>query len=210
MNTHESSPAVAAVVLAAGGSSRMGEPKQLLPVNGQPMVRRAVEAACDAGLAQVVVVVGASAPAVASALDGLRVHLVYNDAWAEGMSTSLRAGLAALSPEVGAALVVLADQPGLSGDLLRQIVARYRASEAPIVVPYYHGQRGNPVLFHRRLFAELAQIEGDRGGRVLVDRYTDQVERIDMDDAAVVRDVDTRQDYYLTVVQDSGHIIEEQ
>jgi molybdenum cofactor cytidylyltransferase len=195
VNVNESSSPVAAVVLAAGGSSRMGEVKQLLPVDGRPMVRRAVEAVCNAGLAQVVVVVGASAPAVTAALDGLEIDVVRNDDWAEGMSTSLRAGLAALGPEVGAAFVVLADQPGLSGDLLRLLLSRYRTSRAPIIVPYYQGQRGNPVLFDRCLFAELAGVEGDRGGRLVVERHADRVEVVDVDDAAVVRDVDTRQDY---------------
>lgn len=180
----------------------MGEPKQLLPVDGKPMVRRAVEAACAAGLAQVVVVVGASATEVANALGGLDVDLVRNDDWAEGMSTSLRAGMAALQPEVVAVLVVLADQPGLGGDLLRLLVTRHQASGAPIVAPYYHGRRGNPVLFDRRLFAELARVEGDRGGRVILDRYADEVERVDVDDAAVVRDIDTRQDY-TTIIEES-------
>lgn len=182
-------------MLAAGGSSRMGELKQLLPVDGRPMVRCAVEAACDAGLAQVVVVVGAGAPAVITALEGLDVDLVRNDEWAKGMSTSLRVGLAALDPTVNAAFVVLADQPGLSAELLRVLVTAYRASGARIVVPYYRGQRGNPVLFDRQLFAELARVEGDRGGRAVVDHHADEVEVVDVDDIAVVRDVDTRQDY---------------
>ncbi|MBN1660018.1 MAG: nucleotidyltransferase family protein [Anaerolineae bacterium] len=202
VNVNEPSSPVAAVVLAAGGSSRMGELKQLLPVDGRPMVRRAVEAACDAGLAQVVVVVGAGAPAVTTALEGLDVDVVRNDDWAEGMSTSLRAGLAALAPEIGATFVVLADQPGLSGNLLRRLVSRYKASGAPIVVPYYGGQRGNPVLFGRRFFAELARVEGDRGGRVILARHGDEVEAVDVDDVAVVRDVDTRQDYAAIVEEE--------
>jgi molybdenum cofactor cytidylyltransferase len=197
VNVNESSSPVGAVVLAAGGSSRMGELKQLLPVDGRPMVRCAVEAACDAGLAQVVVVVGAGAPAVTAALEGLDVDVVRNDEWATGMSTSLRAGLAALDPEVGAAFVVLADQPAVNAELLRVLVAARRASGARLVVPYYRGQRGNPVLFDRQLFAELARVEGDRGGRAIVDQHADEVHVVAVDDSAVVRDVDTRQDYDL-------------
>jgi molybdenum cofactor cytidylyltransferase len=186
---------IAAIVLAGGSATRMGELKQLLPFGGQPMVRRVTEAACAAGLAQVVVVVGAQAEAVAEALSGLPVDLAVNSAWARGMSTSLRAGLEALRPEIGAALVVLADQPGLTRDLLRALIDRYRASGAPIVAPVHLGQRGNPVLFDRGLFPQLLAVEGDQGGREIIARYQDEMEGVEMDDPAVVLDVDTRQDY---------------
>jgi molybdenum cofactor cytidylyltransferase len=186
---------VAAIVLAAGGSSRMGQAKQLLPLGGQPMVRCAVEAVCSAGLAQVVVVVGAHAGAVAGALTGLPVDIVVNPAWAEGMSTSVRAGLNALRPEAQAVVMVLADQPALTPDLVEALLVRYWATGAPIVAPFYRGQRGNPVLFDRSLFPELLAVEGDRGGRALFDRYAQQVERLEVDDPAVVTDIDTHQDY---------------
>lgn len=189
------SPPVAAVILAAGGSTRMGELKQLLPIGGQPMVRRTAAAVCAAGLAQVVVVVGAQAEAVEAALDGLPLDLVRNPAWAEGMSTSLRAGLAALRPEIQAALVVLADQPYLTPAVLTALVERYRAGGAPIVAPVYRGRRGNPVLWDRALFAELAAAEGDRGGRLLLLHYEAQLDLLELDDPAVLLDVDTRRDY---------------
>jgi molybdenum cofactor cytidylyltransferase len=194
-------PPVAAIVLAAGGSSRMGEPKQLLQVSGQPMVRHAVEAACAAGLAQVVVVVGAHARAVVAALADLPAEIVVNDEWAGGMSTSLRAGLAALAPGVGAALVVLADQPSLTRGLLRALVARYRATGAPIVVPVYGDKRGNPVLFDRELFPELMAVQGDRGGRGLLERHHDEVEWFEAGDPAVLRDIDTPEDYRAVIEQ---------
>ena len=186
---------VAAVVLAAGGASRMGELKQQLPVGGQPMVRRVSEAVCAAGLAQVVVVVGAQAEAVTAALAGLPLDVVVNEAWAEGLSTSLRAGLGALRPEIQATFVVLADQPALTPGLLRSLVAHYRATGAPLVVPFYQNRRGNPVLVDRRLFAEMQTIEGDRGARVLLARYQDVLEQVDVDDPAVVNDVDTPKEY---------------
>jgi molybdenum cofactor cytidylyltransferase len=196
MTTQErTAPQVAAVVLAAGGASRMGELKQLLPVGGQPMVRRATEAVCAAGLAQVVVVVGAQAEAVTAALAGLPLDVVVNEAWAEGLSSSLRAGLGALRPEIQATLVILADQPALTPGLLRTLVDRYRATGAPLVVPFFQGRRGNPVLVDRRLFAEMQTIKGDRGARVLLARYQDALERVEIDDPAVVNDVDTPEEY---------------
>jgi len=186
---------VAAVLLAAGGSRRMGQSKQLLPIDGQPMVRRVAQTVCQAGLAQVVAVVGAEGERVARALAGLDLEIVHNQAWARGMSTSVRAGMEALRPEIEAALLVLADQPGLTLEALQALVEAYRATRAPIVAPYYRGRRGNPVLFARSLFADLGQVEGDQGGRALLVRHEQEVVRVDLDDAAILLDVDTRQDY---------------
>jgi len=186
---------VAAIVLAAGGSTRMGRPKQLLPVGGQPMVRHVTEVVCATGLAQVVTVVGAHAEAVVQALAGLPVDVVVNEAWAEGLSTSVRAGLGALRPEIQAVLMILADQPALTPDLLQALAARYQTTWAPLVVPFYRGQRGNPLLFDRTLFPELLAVKGDQGGRALIARHERELERVDVDDPAVIMDVDTRRDY---------------
>ena len=186
---------IAAVILAAGGSTRMGETKQLLPIDGQPMVRRVVAATCAAGLAQIVVVLGAHAPAIEQALAGLAVDIVYNEDWEEGMSTSLRAGLGALRADVEATMVILADQPNLTPELLQTLAGRYRTNRAPIVVPLYEGQRGNPVLLARTLFPELLAVEGDKGGRMLITTYRDQVDFVQVTDPAVIVDVDTRADY---------------
>jgi 4-nitrophenyl phosphatase len=186
---------VGAVVLAAGESRRMGEPKQLLPVGGLPMVRRVTEAVCAAGLAQVVVVIGAQAEAVGQALAGLPVEQVLNERWPEGMTTSLHAGLRALRPEIRAALVVLADQPGLTAELIRAVVDCYHATGAPVVAPFYREQRGRPVLFDRALFPELLAAAGNKDRREVIARHQDQMARLEVSDPAVFRDIDTRQDY---------------
>ena len=188
-------PKVAAVVLAAGGSTRMGTPKQLLMVRGRPMVRRVSETVCAIGLEQVVVVVGAHRDAVMEALDGLAVTVVVNDDWFCGLSSSLRAGIGALRPEIQAALFVLADQPALTPELLSTLVDRYSATGAPIVAPVHKGKRGNPVLFDRALFPELMAVEGDRGGRVLLLRHEQELEMVETNDPAVLMDVDSWQDY---------------
>lgn len=189
------STAIGGVILAAGGSSRMGQPKQLLAIGGQPMVRRVTETVCSAGLGQVLVVVGAQAKAVQEILAGLPVDIVVNDDWVEGMATSLRAGVSALRPEIEATLVILADQPALATNLIGALVTRYQATRALIVAPFYKAQRGNPVLFDRSLFPELLAIEGDRGARELISRYEHALERVELEDAAVILDVDTRSDY---------------
>jgi molybdenum cofactor cytidylyltransferase len=186
---------IAAVVLAAGSSERMGQPKQLLAIDGQPMVRRVVEAVCGAGLDQVVVVTGAHAGEVGRALVGLPVEVVLNSDWQVGMSTSLRAGLAALRPEIQAVFIVLADQPALTPQLLESLATRYRATGAPIVAPIHRRKRGNPVLFDRRLFPELLRVAGDQGGRAILARHAARVEQVEVEDTAVLFDVDTRQDY---------------
>jgi molybdenum cofactor cytidylyltransferase len=191
----ESQAEIAAIVLAAGGSVRMGRPKQLLPIACQPMVRRVVEAVCSAGFDQVVVVTGAHADEVAEALQDLPVELVTNKAWTKGMSASLRRGLLALRPGIQAALIALADQPALTSQVVSDLVDRYRTTRAPIVAPTYEGRRGNPVIFDRSLFAELLMVEGDKGGRALLDRYASQVEKVELDDPAALFDVDTFEDY---------------
>jgi len=173
----------------------MGEPKQLLPVRGKSMVRWVTEAVCAAGLAQVVVVVGAQAEAVGQALAGLPVEQVLNERWPEGMTTSLHAGLRALRPEIRAALVVLADQPGLTAELIRAVVDCYHATGAPVVAPFYREQRGRPVLFDRALFPELLAAAGNKDRREVIARHQDQMARLEVSDPAVFRDIDTRQDY---------------
>jgi len=188
-------PEIAAVVLAAGASSRMGEPKQLMPVGGRPMVRRVTEAVCAAGLGQVIVVVGAHAGAVQQAVDELPVETVVNANWIEGMSSSLRAGVLALRPEIRAVVIVLADQPALTPDLLRALAVCYQKTGSQIVAPYYGGQRGNPVLFDRALFPELLALGGDRGARELLVRREQEIERVETNDPMLLADVDTREDY---------------
>jgi molybdenum cofactor cytidylyltransferase len=173
----------------------MGQLKQLLPVGSRPMVRQVTKAVCEAGLDQVVVVVGAQADAVSQAVASLTVDTVVNEAWADGMSTSVQAGLRAVRPEIQAVLLVLADQPALTSDMIRTLVARYQATRALIVAPYYQGRRGNPVLFDRALFAELLAVKGDHGGRLLINSHQEQVERVDINDPAVIMDIDTRHDY---------------
>jgi molybdenum cofactor cytidylyltransferase len=190
-------PRVAAVVLAAGASRRMGQLKQALPVgrHGVPMLRRAAQVASNAGITQVVVVLGCHAEALAPLLDGLAVERVVNPVWDQGLSTSVRAGLEALRPEIDTALFLPVDQPGLTSAMLKALVARHILTEAPIVVPRHAGQRGTPVLFARTLWPDLLAVQGDQGGRELIERHAQQVAWLEVDDPTSLADVDTLEAY---------------
>ncbi|MBI3457388.1 MAG: nucleotidyltransferase family protein [Candidatus Rokubacteria bacterium] len=186
---------MAAVVLAAGMSSRMGRQKLLLPMEeGRPLIRLSVERVLAAGLDDVVIVLGREAEAVAAALAGLPVRMVLNPHYAEGQSTSLRAGLDALPPEAEAAVIALGDQPLPDPALIRRLVAAFRANGRPIVVPCYRDGRGNPVLFAASLFDELRAVGGDQGGRAVIARDPARVAEVAVD-GPMPPDVDTWTDY---------------
>jgi molybdenum cofactor cytidylyltransferase len=183
---------VAALVLAAGQSRRMGGTNKLLAtIGGKPLVRLAVEAALASQATSVTVVTGHDAGAVEAALAGLAVAFAHNPNYAAGLSTSLRAGLGALPTGVDGVVVMLADMPDVGPAVIDRLIGAFRPDNfAEIVVPVWEGQRGNPVLWGARLFGRLAAIEGDTGGRALIGASPESVVEIEMG-AAVARDVDT-------------------
>lgn len=185
---------VAAVLLAAGRSTRAGETNKLLArLDGEPLVRIAAEAALASGVSSLTVVTGHMAEAVGAALAGLDLVLAHNPDHADGMASSIRTGIAALPPDADAALILLADMPGITPEAIDRMIAAY-APEAgkPIVVATAAGKRGNPVLWDRAFFDALTQLEGDVGARALIERHLDEraeVEigppaRLDLDTAA--------------------------
>ncbi|MBN1371947.1 MAG: putative selenium-dependent hydroxylase accessory protein YqeC [Anaerolineaceae bacterium] len=182
----------AGVLLAAGESRRLGRPKQLVEWQGQPLVRRAAQTALQAGLDPVVVVTGAFAAEVQAALEGLPVQVVFNPNWAAGQSASLRTGLETLPERTQAALFLLADQPYLTPELIQALTHRHAETQAAIVAPRAGGRRANPVLFGRCAFPELLALQGDAGGRQIIDRYP--VEYVDWPDDRILLDVDTPDD----------------
>jgi molybdenum cofactor cytidylyltransferase len=184
----------AAVVLAAGLSRRMGQAKLLLPLEGRPIVRHAVEGVRAAGLDPVLVVTGPDPAAIEAALTGLDVRIVVNPAPEAGQAGSVRAGVAALPAVVDTVLIALGDQPGLAPDVIPALLAAHRASGRPIVAPRYQDGPGNPVLFDRAIFPELLALEGDRGARPVVARDPARVEWVALD-WPMPPDVDTPADY---------------
>jgi CTP:molybdopterin cytidylyltransferase MocA len=190
----ESAARVGAVVLAAGGSTRLGAPKQLLSYEGEPLVRRAARAALAAGAAPVLIVVGAESTRVRAALQGLAgVEVVENARWADGLASSLVVGLRALLDvaTVDAVLVTLADQPHVGGPELTSLVAQW-SSARPIVAAAYAGIVGVPIVVARAYVDELSTLTGDRGAGAWLRAHGGLVTQAPLPAAAV--DIDTPED----------------
>ncbi|MDE3100990.1 MAG: nucleotidyltransferase family protein [Chloroflexota bacterium] len=158
---------VAAIILAAGTSSRFGGEKLLAPLDGRPILQHVLDAANASTLDEIVVVVGHSAPRVLAGVRLGRARAVANPEFARGQSTSLRAGLAAVA-DADAAVVLLGDQPRIHAALLEALVARQRATGAAAVVSSWHGRRSPPALLGRALWPHLATVTGDVGARELL------------------------------------------
>jgi molybdenum cofactor cytidylyltransferase len=184
---------VAGIILAAGGSSRFGQPKPLLDFHGKLFVRAVAESALAAGLSPVVVVTGAKADSVGSAVSDLPLVVSHNPAWQDGQSTSIQVGLRALPSGTGAAIFLLADQPQVPTTVLRALCAAHARTMAPIVAPLVQGQRANPVLFDRLTFPALRSLHGDIGGRAVFSKFP--VMYMPWHDEQLLSDVDTSEDY---------------
>ena len=185
---------IAAIVLAAGLSRRMNGPNKLLhPFGDKPLVQWAVDAACSAGLGPVFVITGHEAERVGAVLPVNSVTVVHNPDFASGMASSLVAGINALPPDAEGVLIVLGDMPSLRAEHLRAVAARFESDK--ILVPVHHGMRGHPVLFGRALFADLRRLSGDTGAKSVIRIHTSDVIEVEIDDPAILFDVDTLEDF---------------
>lgn len=188
----ESKDTIAALVLAAGRSTRMGKANKLLAtVDGKTLVRRVVETLEVSNVDQIVVVTGHESASIAAELAGCDVSFVHNPDYADGLSTSLKAGIAALGDEVNAALVALGDMPFVASDGVDEMIALYKARDGIHgVVATSNGKRGNPVLWSRRFFDELQAVQGDTGARHLIGKHAAVMADVEMGEAASL-DLDT-------------------
>lgn len=184
---------IAAVVLAAGRSTRMGGSNKLLAeIGGRPLIRIAVEAALASRARPVIVVTGHERERVEAALAGLPVRLVHNPDFAQGLGSSLRAGIAAVPAEADGAIVCLGDMPQVDAALIDRLIAAFAPEAGALaVVPTIDGRRGNPVLWSRRFFPDLIAIEGDIGARHLISRYGEAVVEVAVTGKGALVDVDT-------------------
>ena len=187
-------PRVAAVVLAAGSSTRMGRNKLLLDLGGETLVRRAVRAALGAGVDQVVVVLGHEEPRVRAELFGLPCTPVVNPDHAEGAGTSVRTGVRQAAADADAVVVVLADMPFVTAEMIATLVQRYRETGAPLVASHYGDVQAPPTLYDRALFEELLVIPDERCAKQVVRRHENEAVVVAWPERAL-RDIDVPADY---------------
>lgn len=184
----------AIVILAAGNSTRMGQPKQLLPYLGKPLIRHAVEQALSSRCSTVVVVLGANAAIIRPALADLPVCIMENADWERGMGTSIHSGLAALADvSVDGALLTLADQPLLSCETYNSLFRLHERDHQPIVSARYSGTVGVPVFFHRDAFPDLLALAPSQGCKGLIQSHAESTSYLDCPEAEA--DIDTQEDY---------------
>ena len=185
-------PRIAALVLAAGQSRRMGANKLLIDLDDRPMIARVVDAVLGSRAAPVLVVTGYEDTALRAALGAREIGFVSNPNFAQGMSSSLRAGIAALPDGIDGVVVCLGDMPAVDAEIIDALVAAFDpARGAEIIAPCHGGQRGNPVLWGRRFFAALMQVSGDQGGKPLLAAHPQACRLITVDRPGVLLDIDT-------------------
>ncbi|MEQ8755069.1 MAG: nucleotidyltransferase family protein [Coleofasciculus sp. G1-WW12-02] len=190
------SSAVGLIILAAGASTRMGTPKQLLDYQGRSFIRHTAEVAIASVCQPIIVVLGAYAERIQPELSDLPVQVVKNQQWREGMSASIQVGLNALltgNPHLEAIAIALCDQPFVSSQTLNHLVEAYRSTGQPIIASEYAGTLGVPVLFNNTLFPELMALKTTEGAKKLIQNYYPQVFSIPFSKGAI--DIDTPKDY---------------
>lgn len=186
---------IAGIILAAGSASRMGKTKQLLPFGETTLLGRVIQNARDSRLHEVIVVLGHDADKISRTIDLAGTRVIRNTAYAKGQSTSLIKGVEAISSACDAAMFLLADQPLITDAIINRLADAFETGNAPIVIPYCNGKRGNPVIIARPLFHRLASLSADTGARVLFEEFKDGILKVSVPDDAILVDVDTLADY---------------
>ncbi len=187
---------VAAIIVAAGASHRLGQPKQLIRVEGEPLLHRAIECATSAGAAPVFVVLGAHRDAIQNAIDFGSATVLVNDKWEEGLASSIRTGVKAL--DTGAAgpagvLLMTCDQPRVTAKHLRKMIELFDSNDGPVLIAsIYAGGQGTPAIFPREIFADLLELRGDKGARGLLAKASLPVIEVQLEGGEV--DIDRPED----------------
>lgn len=185
---------IGAVILAAGMSSRMGETKQLIRLGENTLLEQVVEIVRSCRVDEIVLVLGHQAETIKKRVGIKNLKVVINESYQQGMGTSLRTGLAALSSGTNAALIVLADQPFVRAETLDRLIDQYEQSGAQIAIPIYKGFRGNPVLLGRSVFPEVMALTGDIGCRAIFGNHVEGIVKVLVDDIGILLDLDTKGD----------------
>lgn len=183
-------------MLAAGASSRLGKPKQLLCYKGTTLLKHAVQLAVEAALNPIVVVLGSNAGLLGKEIEDSKAIIVINEAWEEGMASSIRTGLRKMlemEPAINTVIIMVCDQPYISVKLLQDLIAEHIKTGKPIVASNYKNNLGTPVLFHTSIFSELMQLKGDTGAKKILKNHPEWVVAIDFPMGEI--DIDTEEDY---------------
>ena len=187
---------IAAVILAAGQSRRMGQPKMILPWGNHTVIEQVVSVLVEAGVGEIVAVVGGARRQVEAALDGLPVRAVFNPRFDEAeMTASLQTGLASLSPDIPASLVVLGDQPQIERTIVVAVMEAFRATNAELVIPSYQMRRGHPWLIARSEWDGVWALQPPDTMRDFINRHADRIHYLNVDSPSVLKDLDTPGDY---------------
>lgn len=189
-------PPLAAVILGAGMSRRMGQPKLVLPWGNRTVIGHIVEVLHAGGVSQITLITGAARDLVEQAVDGLNVKTVYNPEYQTSeMLESLKLGLAAQAGDIRAALVVLGDQPAINAEVVGAVVNHYRHTMARLVAPSYQHRRGHPWLVTRDLWQEIQALRPEQTLRDFLNQHANEIAYVTVETPAVISDIDTPQDY---------------
>ena len=187
---------LAVIILAAGASRRMGQPKQLLPYQGQTLLSYVTKCAIASSSSLAVVILGANADKIEPQINQLPVQIVKNTDWNEGISSSIRCGITYIKeqfPSINGIVFLTCDQPFISVAIIEELIDAYNLTKKPIIASKYGNTIGIPALFYRSFFSELMQLEGDRGAKKIINKYQEQVYEIDFPRGEI--DLDTFENY---------------
>jgi molybdenum cofactor cytidylyltransferase len=188
---------ISAIVLAAGESKRMGQPKQLLEWQGKTLLQHVLESLISSDADEIILILGHESDRIRESLSALPIKIVINPDYKQGMASSLRQGLLAMDPKSEAFLVLLADQPSIGPDIMNDMIREFQQADPKrgIVRPVYRGLQGHPVLIGAQYLQEALQLQGDVGARQILMNHLDDILEIDVDQDVVLKDIDTPEEY---------------
>ena len=184
-----------AIILAAGESVRMGQPKLLLRWGEISLLEQAVDNFLASAVSEVNIVLGYRAAEMRTLLGDRSVNIAVNSEYSQGMSTSIIAGINIMSPKTQGIILALADQPSVTSLTIDRLIQAYELKQKGIIIPVYHGQRGNPVIFDIKYRDKLLALKGDTGGREIIHTYYDDIQEVSVDNRGILIDIDTPEDY---------------
>jgi molybdenum cofactor cytidylyltransferase len=186
---------ISAILLAAGESNRMGQPKQLMPFGQSTILERTIDTLLDSVVSETILVVGYREEEIRKTIAGKPVKIAINPDYKQGMSASIIAGLKQVDKRARAVLIALGDQPFVDSQTITRLVEAFIANNKGIIIPVYQGRRGNPVIFAIRYKDELLNLKGDVGGREIIKRHPDDALEVAVNCEGVLLDIDTTESY---------------